>query len=247
MPEAEALNDPEAASLLARCPIALLPLGALESHGAHLPAGTDNILAGRLAAALEAAVPELPILRLPVLPFGSVWSLETAPGSVGISGATLAATLCEIGAGLQAKGVRAMAIVNAHLGNAPYIRDAQRSLGARGFPVAAFFYPGAGAEVRRVRDTPEAHPAFMHACEIETSYMLHLAPEAVRMELAEANYPEFPEFFDCLQSRWTDFSASAVLGDPRAASSGKGETILGPVIARMAAVLRHLHEEGTGS
>lgn len=247
MAEAARLTDPETVALLARRPVALLPLGALESHGAHLPAGTDNMLALRLAEAVEQAVPDLPVLRLPVLPYGQVWSLEEAPGSVGISGATLTTALTEIGLAVRARGACALAIVNAHLGNAPYIREAQRALHAEGMRAAAFFYPGAEPDVAHLRETPAAHATYMHACEIETSYMLHLAPDAVRMERAEANYPTFPDDFDIVPRRWTEFSASAVLGDPRAASAAKGAEILGPVIARMADALRALHAPDTNS
>jgi creatinine amidohydrolase len=244
MAEADRLTDPQMEALLARRPVALLPLGALESHGAHLPAGTDNVLALRLAERLERAVPDVPLLRLPLVPYGQVWSLEEAPGSVGIGGGTLTALLVDIARSLAAKGVGALAILNAHLGNAPFIREAQRTLKEDGMRVAAFFYPGAGPEVRRLRERPEAHPAYMHACEIETSYMLALAPEDVRMEEAAPNYPQFPEDFDVLPTRWTEFSQSPVLGDPTAATAEKGEAILAAVVAVMAGKLRRLHTEG---
>jgi creatinine amidohydrolase len=241
MAEADRLTDPETVALLARRPVALLPVGAVESHGAHLPAGTDNILAARLAEAVEAAA-DVPLWRLPVLPYGQVWSLEDAPGTVGISGATLVATLTDIGRAVARKGACALAVLNTHLGNAPYIREAQRALKGEGITAAAFFYPGSGPHVARLRERPQAHPSYMHACEIETSYMLHLAPEAVRMEAAEANYPDFPEDFDMLAYRWTEFTSSPVLGDPRAATAQKGAAILSAVTETMAGVLRDMHE-----
>ncbi|WP_172327903.1 creatininase family protein [Mangrovicoccus sp. HB161399] len=237
---AAALNDAETAALLARRPVAVLPLGALEAHGDHLPAGTDNILAERLCDLLEGAA-EVPLYRLPLLPYGQVWSLEHAPASLGIGGETLVRLLCEIGRGCAAKGLPGLAVVNAHLGNAPFVREAQRALKEEGFAMAHLFYPGAAAEVARLRETPEAHRAYMHACEIETSYMLHLAPGAVRMELAIRNYPDFPADFGELPYRWTEFSASPVMGDARAATAEKGAAILAPVIARMAAVAAALY------
>ena len=68
----------------------------------------------------------------------------------------------------------------------------------------------------------------MHACEIETSYMLHLAPESVRMDKAIANYPEFPDDFGELAYRWSEFSASPVLGDAQAATAEKGAAFSTP-------------------
>lgn len=230
-----ALNDSEMAAALAKTPVLVLPLGAVESHGDHLPAGTDNLLASRLAEELVRAVAgKAPMLRLPVLPFGQVWSLGDAPGSFGISNETVTRAIVEIALSAKAKGLKTMAVVNAHLGNAIAIREAQRIAKDEGFVIANFFYPGAGAVITTQREKPEAHAAYMHACEIETSYMLHLASEHVDMAKAIANYPEFPEDFGFLPYRWSEFSKSPVLGDARAATAEKGRIILEVVLANMA-------------
>jgi creatinine amidohydrolase len=229
------LNDSDMEAALAKRPVLVLPIGAVESHGAHLPAGTDNILAGRMAEELSRTVDgATPLLRLPVLPFGQVWSLADAPGSFGISNETVTRAIVEIARAGKAKGLSVMVVVNGHLGNANAIRDAQRIMREEGFTIANFFYPGAGAVIDAVREKPEAHPAFMHADEIETSYMLHLSPEAVDMEKAIANYPVFPEDFGAVAYRWTEFSESPVLGDATAATAEKGARILAAVLANMA-------------
>ena len=240
------LGDEAIKALLAKRPVLILPMGAVESHGDHLPAGTDNILAERLARELARAIgQQTPILRLPVLPFGQVWSLADAPGSFGISGETVTRALVEIALSAKAKGLGAMAVVNAHLGNAAAIRDAQRIAGESGFTIANFFYPGADPVIATIRERPAAHPAYMHACEIETSYMLHLAPEHVAMEKAIANYPAFPEDFGVVQHRWTEFSDSPVLGDARAATAEKGRVVIERVLANMARHVALLHARQT--
>ncbi|WP_210245284.1 creatininase family protein [Martelella alba] len=229
------LNDSEMEAALAETPVLILPIGAVESHGDHLPAGTDNILATRLAEALARVIGgETPVLRLPVLPFGQVWSLAEAPCSFGISNETVSNTIVEIALSAAQKGIRSIVVVNAHLGNAIAIRDAQRRLRDEGITLANFFYPGSGSVIEEVREKKEAHPSYMHACEIETSYVLHLAPEVVDMDKAIENYPEFPEDFSTVAYRWTDFSKSPVLGDARAATAEKGEKILNAVLANMA-------------
>jgi creatinine amidohydrolase len=229
------LNDSDMEAALAKRPVLVLPIGAVESHGAHLPAGTDNFLAGRMAEELSRTVDgATPLLRLPVLPFGQVWSLADAPGSFGISNETVTRAIVEIARAGKAKGLSVMAIVNGHLGNANAIRDAQRIMREEGFTIANFFYPGAGAVIDAVREKPEAHPAFMHADEIETSYMLHLSPDAVDMEKAIANYPVFPDDFGTVAYRWTEFSESPVLGDATVATAEKGARILAAVLANMA-------------
>lgn len=237
------LNDSDMEAALAKRPVLVLPIGAVESHGAHLPAGTDNILAGRMAEELALTVGgATPLLRLPVLPFGQVWSLADAPGSFGISNETVTRVIVEVARSAKAKGLSVMVVVNGHLGNANAIRDAQRIMRDEGFTIANFFYPGASAVIDSVREKPEAHPAYMHADEIETSYMLHLAPEAVDMEKAIANYPVFPEDFGSVAYRWTEFSHSPVLGDATAATAGKGAKILGAVLANMAKQVAALYK-----
>lgn len=229
------LNDSEMEAALAKRPVLVLPIGAVESHGDHIPAGTDNILAGRMAEELARVVDgATPMLRLPVMPFGQVWSLGDAPGSFGISNETVTRTIVEIAQSAKAKGLSVLVIVNGHLGNANAIRDAQRIMREQGVTIANFFYPGSSKVVEDVREKPEAHPAYMHADEIETSYMLHLAPQAVDMTKAIANYPDFPEDFGTIAYRWTDFSKSPVLGDARAATAEKGGKILTAVLANMA-------------
>ena len=143
-------------------------------------------------------------------------------------------TIVEIARSAKGKGLGVVAVVNAHLGNASAIRDAQRAAREFGVMVANFFYPGSDKAVASVRERPEAHPSYMHACEIETSYVLHLAPEAVDMKEAIENYPTFPEDFGTVAYRWTEFSRSPVLGDARAATAEKGRVILDQVLENMA-------------
>ena len=242
------LGDEAMRTALAARPVLLLPLGAVESHGDHLPAGTDNALAARLCEAVVRRIDgATPLLRLPVLPFGQVWSLADAPGSFGVSGETVARAITDIARSAKAKGLGVLAVINAHLGNATAIREAQRLMHHEGFIVADFFYPGADAVAAAVRERPRAHPAFMHACEIETSYALHLAPEIVDMDRAIENYPTFPADFGVVPYRWTEFSASPVLGDARAATAEKGARILAVVLDRMAEHLAALHARQFGA
>ena len=242
------LNDSEMEAALAKQPVLLLPIGAVESHGDHLPAGTDNILAARLVEELVRTIgDDTPVLRLPVLPFGQVWSLSEAPGSFGVSNATVTNTIVEIAQSAAQKGIRTVVVVNAHLGNANAIRDAQRILREEGITLANFFYPGADTVIDEVREKRQAHGSYMHACEIETSYMLHLAPEAVNMDKAIENYPEFPEDFSTVAYRWTDFSESPVLGDARAATAEKGEKVLSAVLANMAKQVALLYARQSSS
>lgn len=66
--------------------VAILPIGAVEAHGPHLPLGTDNFLAERLS---EKLAERLNAFVLPTLPYGQVWSLKNFPGSINISNESL--------------------------------------------------------------------------------------------------------------------------------------------------------------
>ena len=238
----ELLNDAEARRLLALKPVVILPIGAVEAHGDHLPAGTDNVLARRLSAAvIEGIAGRTPVLLLPLLPFGQVWSLSDAPASFSISNEVVSRTVVEIGLSMRDKGLSRLAVVNTHYGNFTALRDAQRRLKDESVTVAVLTYPGAAEPTRAVRRTPVAHGAYMHACEIETSYMLHLAPDLVRMSEAIVNYPKFPTDFAEVVYRWSEFSSSPVMGDATAATAEKGRIILETVIDRMVTLIADLH------
>jgi creatinine amidohydrolase len=240
--ELERLNDTAARALIARRPVVILPIGAVESHGEHLPAGTDNILAQRLSVALiERIAGRTPVMLLPIIPFGQVWSLADQPASFSLSNETICRVVVEIGLAMRSKGLHSLAVVNTHYGNAVVLKDAQRRLREERVTLANLCYPGAAEPTRRVRETPVAHPSYMHACEIETSYMLHLAPETVDMSKATVNYPEFPHDFAELSYRWSEFSQSPVLGDATAATAEKGRAILDAVLDRMAELVGDLY------
>lgn len=229
------MTQAQAELALRQAALAVLPVGAVEAHGNHLPLGTDNLLAERLAQRYVAALPQAAVL-LPTLPFGPMWSTERFPGSLPIGRATLVAVLTDLARALSRQGVRVLAVVNGHYGNREAIAEAARTLHDDGLCLLGFTYPGIDAAAARVRETPVARAGYMHACEIETSFMLALAPEHVALANAAPNYPTFPDGFDVLPERWDAFTSSPVLGDPTAARAEKGEAILAAVLARMVAL-----------
>ncbi len=80
-------------------------------------------------------------------------------------------------------------------------------------------------------DSTPAGPGFYHADEVETSMMLALAPETVRMERAAPEYPEFPELFGSEPMQLSAFNKSGVFGDPRPATAEKGEQLIEGIAA----------------
>lgn len=212
--------------------VAILPIGAVEAHGPHLPLGTDNYLAeqlsGRVADKTGAFV-------LPTLPYGQVWSLKNFPGSISVSNQSLISLICDIGESLHHQGFRVFVLINGHLGNAVAIKEAARQLYETmpDLKVLYLFYPGVKAITDELRETPSAHASYFHACEIETSYMLYLAEPYVDMAKAISDIPDIPLSADVTPTPWEEFTASAVLGDATLASKEKGRAIIEVALANM--------------
>ncbi len=229
----ELLNDGEVKALLARRPVALLPLGAIENHGEHLPLATDNLLADGVARQVAARIPDSVVL--PAMPYGQVWSTSAYAGTISLTLETFVDTLYEIGASLFAQGVPLLAFVNGHMGNLDAMKLAARRLhDEHGMKVLSLTYPGIGEISRAVLEEERVHPSYFHACELETSYMLHLAPEHVRIELARPNRPTLPADIDVSPTPWHTFSPdSPVLGDPTLATADKGRAIIDVAVAKI--------------
>ena len=212
--------------------IAILPVGAVEAHGPHLPLGTDNILAERLSEKLASRVNGL---ILPTLPYGQVWSLRNFPGSITVSNESLISLIVDIGKSLFKQGFTTFAMVNGHLGNGVAIKEAARVLyeTCPGMRVFYFFYPGMNKAVEEIRETVSAHGTYFHACEIETSYMLYLSPEHVDMEKAITDIPDIPMDADVTPTPWEDFTETAVLGDAKLATKEKGKYVIDIALENM--------------
>jgi creatinine amidohydrolase len=232
------LTSSEAVAALAARPVALLALGAIENHGEHLPLGTDNDLAQGVVDAVEARIPDA--LVLPPVAYGQAWSTAGFPGTLSLSVATLTGLIVDLGVSLRRQGVEVLALVNGHMGNLDAMKLAARQLyDEHDMTVLTLTYPGTSAVQEQVLEAERWHGTYFHADEMETSLMLHLAPGQVRMELAEANYPERPATFDVTPTPWTDLSDTPVIGDPRVATAEKGRAIVEAAVEAIVALIGH--------
>ncbi|AHF77239.1 Creatinine amidohydrolase [Sodalis praecaptivus] len=236
------LNESQAKQALTRARIALLPLGATEPHGDHLPLATDNLLAERFCARLDAALGEV-ALTLPAVPYGQVWSLRGHAGAIDLGNDLLTALLIALARNMQGYGITSMAVINAHYGNFDAIKSAARHLKEHDMHLLSYSWAGMAEAVARLQESKTARAGYMHAEEIETSLMLALAEEHVDMRQARAHYPDFPDNFNARPIHWTEFSDYAVLGDPTAASAEKGRALVDAAFhATLASLTRHLEE-----
>lgn len=219
------LNEQQAKAALPRARIALLPLGAVEPHGDHLPLDTDNLLAERFCERLNAALGE-DAITLPVVAYSQVWSLRGHAGAIDIGNGLLVELLASLARNMAAYGITTTAVINAHYGNFDAIKAAARQLREEGITLLSYSWAGMDSCVAALRQSAVAYPGYMHADEIETSLMLALAPDKVDMSKAREHYPAFPDDFRYRPVPWTAFSDYSVLGDPRLASAEKGEAFV---------------------
>ena len=219
----------DVAAGIARGLVAILPVGAVEQHGPHLPLLTDTVLAAgvarRIAEGLDSA------LLLPAIAYGDAWTAEGWAGTLSLSPDTLRASLIDIGRGLHRMGVRGLVTVNGHFGNREPIGLAARTLSELGLPVLHLDYPHLEALATEHMDSEPAGPGFYHADEVETSMMLALAPDSVRLDRAKPEYPDFPPLFGSEPMKLSAFNKSGVFGDPRPATAEKGEALIAGIAA----------------
>jgi creatinine amidohydrolase len=219
----------QVAAAISRGLVAILPVGAVEQHGPHLPLLTDTVLAAgvarRIAEGLDGA------LLLPAIAYGDAWTAEGWAGTLSLSPDTLRATVIDLGRGLHRMGVRGLVTINGHFGNREPIGLAARALSELGFPVLHLDYPHLEALAAEHMESEPAGPGFYHADEVETSMMLALAPDAVRLDRAQPEYPDFPPLFGSEPMKLSAFNKSGVFGDPRPATAEKGEALIAGIAA----------------
>jgi creatinine amidohydrolase len=231
--------------------VALLPTAAVEQHGPHLPLDTDAFLCACVAEeAARRARREGPVLVAPALPFGSSEHHMGFAGTLTLTAATFLAAVGELCGSLARHGFRRLLVVNGHGGNSALAREAVQQLAARAPVLAACvdYWALARATAAEVRDSPPGGMA--HACELETSLMLHLRPESVRRELVQREIPE-PRFaqerLDLVSPgpvtagwRTHQLSASGVLGAPDLASAEKGQRLFEACVEGLVALVAEL-------
>jgi GTP cyclohydrolase II len=206
--------------------VAVVPLGATEQHGPHLPFATDTLIAEalalRLAARLDGAV------ALPALPVGCSSEHMGFPGTLDLSASTLTSWVTDVLRSLARHGVERAIVFSAHGGNAATLREAGARLRAAAPGVSVTVLADLDGLTARLhaeaaRFGVSAESAGHHAGEVETSMMLALHPELVRMEAAAAGHvapTADPQSLFYPDLRRT--APTGTVGDPRGASALRG-------------------------
>jgi creatinine amidohydrolase len=222
------LTWPEAERALREHPVVMLPIGArTKEHGLHLPLNND----WRMAEYLARRVAERsPVLVLPTLQYGYYPAFLEYPGSVSLSLETMRDTVVQICQSHARHGARRFYALNTGISTLRALAPARERLAQDGL---AFTYTDIEAAADEVVSELVSQSEGTHADEVETSMMLYIAPETVRMELAEADVHPARAPGPLTRSPGPErghYSPTGAYGDPTAATREKGERIVEAVV-----------------
>ncbi len=219
----------EAKAYLARYPAAILPLGATEQHGPHLPQNTDTILAGEVCRRVaEQSIGYL----LPPIPITYSWVWRNFPGSPWLRTETFVGLVKDIIRSLERGGVRAMLILTGHGANQAPLKYAVRELADESKVAILHGAPYDLAEITTEMESRFWLGAYeLHAEELETSLMLAVRPDLVRMDRAVSDYPPVPADYGRTVTSMGDLARTGVFGDATRATAEKGARWLEQIVA----------------
>lgn len=212
-------------------PLVIVPLGATEAHGIHLPLGTDTFqpqwVADRLAQKIGALV-------APALPYGNHSSTRRMPGTINLQFDTLRAVMRDILFSLADNGVKRILLLSGHAGSAHMtaVREAAKDLVSQR-PVKVMFLTDYDL-ARECGSRYEVDPHDGHGGALETARMMAIRPDTVRSqmlkgEFVDPGYLVLPNPEICFPQ--------GMAGDPHKANAVLGEKMNLYVVDRLAALI----------
>jgi creatinine amidohydrolase len=214
-PEVKALDKSKA--------LAVLPVGATEQHGHHLPIYTDTIISsGVLELAMDRLPEDVPAYRLSPITISKSNEHRGFPGTIWIGAKTLYDALFDIGRSVHESGFRKLCFFNGHGGNVGILHAVTRDIRDE-FGMTTFF--GSAGSYLDEPELPEGldprEKQFgIHANFAETALIKALTPDLVKDDLAKPCFPDYPDTDIGLigkgyaQWKTEDWSSTGVFGDP---------------------------------
>jgi len=223
----------------------VLPIAAVEQHGPHLPTGTDTIICEAVARAVEQNDSES-ILLLPTVWLGASSHHLRFGATLTAELSTYITTLVEIASSLLGEGYRRVMFLNGHGGNIDPMRVALRELQPE-FPdtilTAGCYWSPAEDAINNVLEGD--HKFVGHACEFETSLIMHLRPELVdRAKVRDAGHllpDQVQGMFVCRDMHQR--TEAGATGRADLASAEKGAALFDAVVAGVTRFVRTMLDE----
>lgn len=233
--------------------VVILPVGALEAHGPHLPLATDGIIAREMATtgAEILAADGLEVVLLPTLPYTVARFAAGFPGTLSLEPGTLTSLLIDLARSLRSHGFRLLALANAHLDpdHVGAIRSAEAAC-AVAADAARIVFP----DLTRRPWAPRLGEEFMsgacHAGRYEGSVVLAAAPSLVREEIRAGLPPNPASLSDAIREGKRTFEEAegprAYFGWPAEATAEEGRATIGVLGEILADAVREAVREAVG-
>jgi creatinine amidohydrolase len=232
--------------------VLIQPVGAIEQHGPHLPIAVDSAIGlavlGRALGQLDQAIPAY---AMPSLYYGKSNEHWHFPGTITLTAKTLLDTLMEVGESVYRAGFRKWILMNSHGGQPQIMEIVARDLHQKYADFEVFpFFTWRVPHITKSLLTEKEGQLGIHAGDAETSLLLAILPDTVKMERAVAEYPHgLPQDSLLTLERnlpipWLtrDISRSGVIGDATTATKEKGEQIWRSLAEGWAAVIEDVYE-----
>jgi creatinine amidohydrolase len=227
------LRAPQIGERLSAGSILVLPVGAIEQHGPHLPFNTDLVVAETVAGETVDAVGEnLDVWLLPALAVSKSNEHAWSAGTLWLSATTLLAVLHDLARCVATTPARKLVFFNGHGGNSSLLNVACREL-RLAYGLQTFLaHPGVPPD-QGGTSSPEELGMGIHGGVDETSLMLHLQPSLVDLSAGQRNVPEglarnrYVRFGGPVSFGWlsNDFGPDGHIGDPTGATAERGKEL----------------------
>ncbi len=240
---------PEVQELLENDPVVIVPVGAFEQHGLHLPLMVDAHLAETVAEAAAAQLTDTtrPVVVAPVIWMGYSPHHLDFPGTLSLDDNTFGEVVGQTIRSLAAHQFRRILILNGHGGNANLLKNVVQSLRYK-FGISAAFASYWDFALKELAEWRESESGgIMHACEMETALMLASRPDLPQMERAKDHFLEKSTYLadDLLSggsvskaASFKELSPTGVIGAPTLATRERGEELMRKMVSAVAAFLK---------
>ena len=236
--------------------VILIPIGHTEQHGHHLPLSTDTLIIEAIARGVAALAPGEAI-ALPVMPYGVSTHRRSFAGTLNAGGRAFEDLYLGVLDALVARGHDRFYLLSGHGGNCSFLANVVKYAGERHpriFAAAAWLFlsgPHGVAALERHRISPRG--GMGHACELETSLILHLRPDLVRMArvVDETDFISTPSFFmDWIEGGalvanppWEDDTQTGAYGAGSLGTAEHGKLWLQAAIDEKVQHVAEIHEQ----
>ncbi|MCG3148637.1 MAG: hypothetical protein PCFJNLEI_02082 [Verrucomicrobiae bacterium] len=217
--------------------VAVLPMGSIEAHAAHLPLGNDTMKVN--AGCLRAAALAEPAVVLPPLFYTEVKSMQAAPGAITLRGRVLNDLALDICDEIARNGFKKILLVSGHGGNRHWVDYFMTEwlVLDRSYSLYFWYMPLTG----KPENQKHMESGFDgHGGEAETSLALHLYPELVKMKGAHRALKAMPADPLCgavTPFAWVSAWPQAISGDPYPSTAAKGKIFFDGAVDSLRAVI----------